>query len=64
MFLLNNKSSTKKWQLHLPIVTHFYQCNIYPAIGKIILMDQNISRKTETKPDKSDLDDYEKAFSK
>jgi len=35
-----------------------------PAIGKIILMDQNNSIKAETKPDKSDLDDYEKVFSK
>jgi hypothetical protein len=35
-----------------------------PAIGKIILMDPNNSTKAETKPDKSDLDDYEKIFSK
>ncbi len=35
-----------------------------PAIGKITLMDQNNSIKAETKPDKSDLDDYEKVFSK
>jgi len=35
-----------------------------PAIGKIILMDPNSSKKAETKPDKSDLGDYEKVFKK
>lgn len=35
-----------------------------PAIGKIILMDSNNTTKAELKPDKSDLGDYEKVFSK
>lgn len=35
-----------------------------PAIGKIILMDPNNTTKAETKPDKSDLGDYEKVFTK
>jgi transposase len=33
-------------------------------VGKIILLDPNSTRKAETQPDKSDLDDYELAFSK
>ncbi|MEP7111220.1 MAG: IS21 family transposase [Ferruginibacter sp.] len=35
-----------------------------PAPGKIILMDPSSSTKAESKPDKSDLDDYEKVFDK
>lgn len=33
-----------------------------PAIGKIILLDTNNNKKADTQPDKSDLNDYEKAF--
>ena len=35
-----------------------------PAIGKVILMDPDNTTKAETKPDKRDLGDYEKIFSK
>ena len=35
-----------------------------PAIGKIILMDPNSTKKAETKPDKSDLGNYERIFKK
>jgi len=38
--------------------------SIASPIGKIILLDPNNTRKAETKPDKSSLDNYEDAFSK
>ena len=33
-----------------------------PALGKIILLDPASAKKASIKPDKSDLNDYEKAF--
>lgn len=33
------------------------------SAGKVILLDPDSTRKAETRPDKSDLDAYEKAFS-
>jgi hypothetical protein len=32
------------------------------AVGKVILLDPNSSRKADITPDRSDLNEYEKAF--
>ena len=38
--------------------------SITAPVGKVILLDPTSTRKAETKPDKSNLEDYEKAFGK
>ncbi|MEO6000053.1 MAG: hypothetical protein ABIN89_24660 [Chitinophagaceae bacterium] len=38
--------------------------SITAPIGKVVLLDPTSTRKAEIKPDKSDLEDYEKAFGK
>jgi len=38
--------------------------SIKAPVGKVVLLDPTSTRKAEIKPDKSDLEDYEKAFGK
>jgi transposase len=38
--------------------------SVSAPIGKVILLDPNCTKKAETRPDKSDLDAYEKAFNR